>query len=625
MLDCARKECNPEPSSRENHLRTLLVLGGQNFSILHDVLEHFMFLRVLDLHNVNVTTELLDSISSLKHLRCLEFSGTEIRALPESICTLHHLQTLRISGYNYLKELPGDMSKMTSLRHLEIDFCRQLTHMPANMGELKFLQTLPILVVGKDSGCDIRELQGLNLGGELTIQNLENVMCVADAQEANLKDKPNLRKLCFSWGGNIDLQLEGNVEQTLEGLRPHQNLKRLTVEEYMGVRFPDWMSSSFLPNLIEVSVINCRRCEQLPLVSHSPFLKVLMTWGMDAVKSIGKHFSGGDDVTEGFQSLKELRLMDMLNLQEWSGFNGREVLPLLVELIVSRCPKLTMLPDLPSLKKLVLEYGNEMLLGSVANLSSLSSLCIYGFKELRSLPDGELGNLAALESLSIYGCDKLALLPEELQNLTSLSSLSINECNGLTCLRLQGLSSLQDLSIYGCQSLTSLIGGLQHLTALQSLEIHRCPELAYLPEGMQHLTSLRKLTIMNRQKLTCLPEGLRHVTTLEELVIGNYESLTALPQWIGNLSSLRILEIHDFDKLTCFPSALQLLTNLQHLEIRGCSCLTALPEWIGNLSLLRYLGIYECPQLECLPSGLQLRTNLQRLTIQGCPQLKERW
>ncbi|XP_058079963.1 putative disease resistance protein RGA1 [Magnolia sinica] len=450
LLECGYNICvliDPEPSRRANHLRTLLVLSSLHFSIPHNVLVHFMFLRVLDLNNVNVTTELLDSISSLKHLRYLELC-IGIQALPESICTLYHLQTLRLSYCDFLKELPRNMSKMTSLRHLEIDFCHQLTHMPANMGELKFLQTLPIFIVGKDSGCGIRELQGLNLGGELTIRNLQNVMCAADAQEANLKDKPNLHKLHFSWGPDINLQLEGNVEQTLEGLRPHQNLKRLTVEEYMGVRFPRWMCSSSLPNLIEVSVINCRRCEQLPPLGHLPFLKVLVIQGMDAVKSIGNHFYGGNDVTESFPSLKELAIQDMPNLEEWSGSNGR-VLPCLNQLFIRGCPKLTTLPCLPSLKELELTDGNEMLLGSVANL-------------------------AALESLSIWGCSMLVSLPEELQNLASLRSLRIDGCNGLTSLRLQGLSSLQSLSIEGCQSLTSLTGGLQHLTALHSLKIIDC-------------------------------------------------------------------------------------------------------------------------------------------------------
>ncbi|XP_058078551.1 putative disease resistance protein RGA4 [Magnolia sinica] len=427
---------------------------------------------------------------------------------------------------------------------------------------------------------------------KLDYSNLENVMRTADAREANLKEKPNLHKLYFSWGQDIDLKLAGNVEETLEDLRPHPNLKRLEVKGYMGVRFPHWMTSSLLLNLVEISLIDCRRCEQLPQLGQVPLLKVLVTRGMHAVISIGNHFYG-DNVAEGFLSLEKLSLEYMPNLEEWLGFNGK-VPPCLNELSVFECPKLTTLPCLQSLKKLMLNDSNEMLLGSVANLTSLSYLNIEYFWELRSLSgglfpnhtrlltleiwrcpkleslSGELGNLAALESLSVYHCDGLVSLSEELQNLTSLQNLNFCWCNGLTSLRLQGLSSLKHLAIEYCHSLTSLMGGLQHLTALQSLEIMGCPELASLPEDMQHLMSLRYLNIWYFDKLTCLPEGLKHVTTLQELSIGGLKSLTALPEWIGNLSSLQYLEIIECDKLGCLPSGLQLLTNLDRLIIYKC-------------------------------------------------------
>ncbi|XP_058078509.1 putative disease resistance protein RGA1 [Magnolia sinica] len=322
-----------------------------------------------------------------------------------------------------------------------------------------------------DSGRGIRELQSLDLRGELVIRNLENARCAIDAQEAKLKEKPNRSVLGFSWGHDIDVKLRESVKQTLEGLRPHPNLKKLVVEEYVGVQMPHWMSSWLLPNLVELSLINCKRCEELPQLGQLSFLLVIQ--GMDAVKSIGNHFYG-DEVTEGFPSLKVLIFKDLPNLEEWSGFNGREVLPHLDKLTVWRCPKLIMLPCLPSLKELQLMDSDEMLLGSMGNLTSLSSLLIESFEELKLLPDGllqnhtrlsmlsirrcpkleslsgELGNLAALESLTISYCRELLLLPMELQNLASLRSLWIEGCNGLTSLRLHGLSSLQRLTIFDC-------------------------------------------------------------------------------------------------------------------------------------------------------------------------------
>ncbi|XP_058079928.1 putative disease resistance protein RGA3 [Magnolia sinica] len=517
-----------------NHLRTLLVLGrSKNVSIPCELLVHFLYLRVLDLSYTNVTMESLVSIGELKHLRYLDLSETEIQALPESICSLHHLQTLSLLGCYKLTELPMDISKMTSLRHFEICSFARLTHMPANMGELKFLQTLPVFIIGKDSGCGIRELQGLNIRGNLIIQNLENVTCAADAQVANLKEKPNLHKLHFSWGQNIDLQLERIVEQTLEGLQPHPNLKRLVVEGYVGVRFPQWMSNSSLSNLIEISLINCRRCKQLPSLGQLPFLKVLEVYGMDAVKRIDNHFYG-NVITQGFPSLEKLTIKDMPNLEEWSGFNGREVFPCLEQLHVDKCDKLVSLPELQnstSLHRLTIE-----------NCNSLTSLRIQG--------------LSSLQNLAIQHCKSLTSLIGGVQHLTALESLNIDECPELASSRLEKLTSLSEW--------------LRHAITLRQLNISNCESLMALPEGIGNLSSLQWLEIEYCEKLECLPSGLQLLTNLQNLIIRGLPSLTALPEGIGNLSSLQYLWIGDCEKLECLPSGLQLLTNLQHLTIIGC-------------------------------------------------------
>ncbi|XP_058078554.1 putative disease resistance protein RGA1 [Magnolia sinica] len=488
----------PKALKKVNHLRTLLLLEGESFSIPRNHFVHFTCLRVLDLSKANVTKELLVSIGKLKQLRYLDLSYTEIAALPESICSLPHLQTLRLLWCYNLAELPRDMSKMTSLRHLEIDgYNYKLTHMPANMGELKFLQTLPIFIIGKDRGCGIKELQDLNLRGSLIIRNLENVMCRADAQEANLKEKPNLQKLHFSWGSwgqDIDLKLAGNVEETLEGLQPHPNLKRLEVEGYVGVRFPIWMSSSLLSNLVEISLFNCRRCEQLPQLGQLPLLKVLEIVGMHAVKSIGNHFYG-DNVAEGFPSLEELRLEDMPNLEEWSGFNGREVLPCLNRLSVFRCPKLTTLPCLQSLKELTLTDSNEMLLGSVANLTSLSYSMIENFKELRSLSGGLFPNHTRLLTLDIRRCPKLESVSGELGNLAALESLKFWRCPKLESVsgELGNLAALESLKFWRCPKLESVSGELGNLAALESLKFWRCPKLESVSGELGNLAALESL------------------------------------------------------------------------------------------------------------------------------------
>lgn len=63
------------------------------------------------------------------------------------------------------------------------------------MGQLTYLQTLSIFIVGQGCGCRIGELKQLNLGGELCITRLDNVGDSVDAKSANLKGKEKLISL----------------------------------------------------------------------------------------------------------------------------------------------------------------------------------------------------------------------------------------------------------------------------------------------------------------------------------------------------------------------------------------------------------------------------------------------
>ncbi|XXG50771.1 hypothetical protein AAC387_Pa02g4705 [Persea americana] len=244
-------------------------------------------------------------------------------------CKMHDL-ALDVAGDECLivKELPKDMGNMLNLRHLEIftnesliDVPRRFksfTTMPVHIGKLKCLQTLPIFIVGTSMGCRIRELKDLNLRGELFIKSLENVKDANDSKEANLKHKQNLHTLGLSWNTcDNDATVRENIEQILEGLEPHPNLKRLLLDNYTGTRFPHWTSESLLPNLNEIALVNCRRCESLPSFGQLPFLKALTICGMDAVRCIDDAFYG-NNVTSIFLLLEEFTIEDMPNSEEIS-------------------------------------------------------------------------------------------------------------------------------------------------------------------------------------------------------------------------------------------------------------------------------------------------------------------
>ncbi|XP_022768539.1 putative disease resistance protein RGA4 [Durio zibethinus] len=597
----------PELLYEATKLRTLILLlpKGDLGELPSRIFSSFRYLRVLDLSGSGIK-KLQDSISSFIFLRYLDISNTHIEYLPENVCGLCNLQVLNLSGCYNLIELPGGMAKMYRLRHLILNGCERLTKMPAWIGKLQHLQTLSMFIVGREVGQHLNQLQNLNLGGELYIRQLENVRDAAYAMEADLAAKRNIQSLTLCWENDIN-GLNGNVanndmlEEVLNHLQPHKYLKKLTIKGYQGIRLPRWMSVHKLPNISELSLINCRRCEYLPILGQLIFLKVLYLQGMDAVKNIGREFYG--DVTGTlFPSLTELTLVDFPTLESWWSFNRKEEFPSLVKLTLIKCFRLQNLPCFPSLHHLELRSCNEMVLRSASNLTSLNILIIDDFAGQLVFLENLLKNNALLMCLGISSCPKLQSIPPSLGKLIKLKSLAIR----------------------WCEELHSLPQGLQNLSSLESLEIIECPSLISLPEDIQGLRSLRSLSIENCSNLKSLPIELQFLTALEHLTIMYCSNLASLPESFQHLSNLKSLSILNCPELKCLPEGLQYVTSLQNLEIRSCHGLVALPAWVAELTSLRSLALSDCPNLTSLPIGLQSLSSLQHLSILECTTLEER-
>ncbi|XVF36521.1 hypothetical protein REPUB_Repub19eG0065100 [Reevesia pubescens] len=596
----------PEALYSATKLRSLILLlpKGDLGEVPSKVFSSFRHLRVLDLSGSGIK-RLHDSISSAIFLRYLDISSTHIENLPESICSLHNLQVLNLSGCYNLTELPSGIAKMHKLRHLMLNGCERLIIMPPWIGELEYLRTLSMFIVGKDAGQHLNELHNLNLGGELNIRQLQNVRDATEAIEANLIGKRNLQSLSLCWKSDFN-GLNENVtndkmQEVLNYLEPHQYLKKLSIRGYLGIRLPRWMNVHKLPNIIELRLISCSRCEYLPLLGQLPLLKVLYLQGMDAVKNIGAEFYG-EGTGRPFPSLKELALIDFPSLEFWWGFNRREEFPSLVKLTLRKCLRLQNMPWMPSLQHLELRSCSEMVLRSASNLTSLSILVIDDFLEQLLFLEKLLQNNPLLMSLKISSCPKLHSIPPSLGKLINLKSLAI-------C---------------WCEELHSLPEGLQNLTSLESLEIIECPSLFSLPEDIQGLRSLRSMSIENCSKLVSLPVELQFLTVLEHLTVMYCPNLASLPDSFQHLSALKGLSILNCPELKCLPKGLQYVTSMQNLEIRGCPNLMALPECIAELTSLRSLALSDCHNLTSLPTGLQSLSSLQHLSILECPTLEER-
>uniref|UniRef100_A0A2N9J2G1 R13L1/DRL21-like LRR repeat region domain-containing protein n=1 Tax=Fagus sylvatica TaxID=28930 RepID=A0A2N9J2G1_FAGSY len=583
--------------------------------------------------------ELPDSIGQLIHLRLLYVADTNIIALPKSLTKLYNLQTLRIKNCNLLKELPKDLSNLINLRHIYIDH-KFINGTPKDIGQLISLQTLPFFTVNPDAGCSLEELGHLNqLSRELDIYNLEHVRDNVEAKSANLAKNAKIYKLGFHWGVDVYRAWDGynNDEEVLEGLQPHQNLKSLTIEGYKGKKFPSWMLTgrdardglSLFDNLIEITLITCNKCEEVPTLGHLPRLKVLEINEMDNVRCIGtKFYSDGNNRNALFPTLRRLKLSSMINLVKWKNAKELttatcEVFPCLEELIIKICHLLTSAPcHFPSLNKLEISY-----------------ICSNAFENISS-------KLTTLTSLFIEGVSELGCLPEQLlQNNTSLMSLEISHCR-----ELESISRHQDVWAF--------------CTSLRSLHLWHCSKLSYIPDGLHKLISLHKLTVGNCYNLSCFPSIHGVMPLLRRLEISDCLNLISFPDLRG-FSSLSEFEISNCRELRTFPNiegfaslrklvislcgievlsiGLKSCTSLHYFKISSCPNLISIPDLRGFSSLTQ-LEILDCPKLRTFPSiegaaslrelvmslcdvevlsiGLKSCTSLQMLRIQECQNLK---
>ncbi|XP_042518513.1 putative disease resistance protein RGA3 [Macadamia integrifolia] len=251
--------------------------------------------------------------------------------------------TLNLNRCYNLKELPKELRKMVSLRHIELDECDKCIKMPIGMGRLTNLHTLKRFIVGKDVGRSIKLLKCLDLKGELTIYDLKNVTSDTEAREANLRGKQHIHNLSLEWHNpfmpcedddivkmNDVLESDiGKMDDVSEGLEPHPNLKSFSFGDFEGAKYPTWMGSSLstYKYLIELQLGPCPRLEYVPTLGELQLLRDLELCGMEKVKCIGQEFynssnNGATSCTVAFPSLKLLRLSRMPNLVEWL-----EVLP----------------------------------------------------------------------------------------------------------------------------------------------------------------------------------------------------------------------------------------------------------------------------------------------------------
>ncbi|KAM2065390.1 hypothetical protein ACFX16_028664 [Malus domestica] len=622
-FDAAKKF---QPLNGVKYLRTFLPMSLRKSNwdyvsskVPNDLLPTLKCSRAVSLAGYKNISSLLDCIGNHIHLRYIDLSYTAIKRLPYTMSSLYNLQTLLLSHCSSLVELPVDMRKLINLRHLDIGDTG-IKEMPVQMGKLKSLRTLTTYVLGTSTRSGgIVELGELpNLGGELSILNLENVVDAMDALRANLKGKKDLNEIELAWG-NEDADDSMKEKHVLERLQPSVNLVKLTIRCYGGTSFPNWLGDSSFSNIKLMRLSGFSNCWSLPPVGQLPALKELYIEEMKSVMSIGAEFYGvnGTCLIQPFRSLERLEFRRIPEWEEWLPSPGRGQcpdFPCLEELVLVDCPKLRgNLPDhLPCLKKLrVSDCG--VLHERATRSRWIPWSLIVNTESLRQ----------SLQDLQISGCPGLSSLLET-ESLSSLFTLGIRIFSRTDCLQPHLSSRLQKLTLRNCGSLLSFPrNGLP--TTLKSLDIDYCRRLEFLShEMMAKLTSLQDLALYKScDSLRSFPLGV--FPKLSSLYIQGCKNLEFLSIGEGadveNLTHLDSLSIYHCPNLVSFPHGGLPTPNLASFTVGGCENLKLLPDRMHTLTALRHLWIYGIPNVESFAEG-GLPPNLQSFGISGCEKLR---
>ncbi|KAM3733832.1 hypothetical protein ACB098_11G167900 [Castanea mollissima] len=606
-------------------LRTFLPLGFSNTSqcsalskIVSDKWLPFLkHLRVLSFA-CHVITDLPETLGKLIHLRYLDLSQTSIKQLPSSICSLYNLQTLLLASCIELTELPANFGNLINLRHLDVSETN-LREMPLEFGRLKSLQVLTDFFVSRNSGPKISELGKLAHLRTISISRVQNVVDATDASEADLKSKHYLNELAFTWTSNThEVQNEIDI---LDNLQPHKNLKKLTIENYGGSRFPNWLGDAIFSNMVFLCLSKCKICTSLPPLGHLSSLQGLYIIEMEGLKRLDSGFYGnGHFGVKPFRSLRTLLFEELPSWTHWIHLaNEGEHFPSLQQLHIRGCPKLigTLPKHLRSLKEMKLHHldslttlSQELFEGN----SSFQRLEIVNCPSLSSFPGGD--SLNNVKKILICDCQNLKpfLLEHTMHPFRALESLQImRSCDSLQSLPLGLFTKLQDLHIEDCRNLKALsIPNNLHLdlTFLRKMKFKDCPNLEFFPEKGLPTPNLQSLLITNCNNLMPQKEwGLHRMVSLTCFEIeGGCSNLELFPEEGLLPNTLTSLRISRLPHLKFIGQGLQHLTLLGKLEINCCEKLELMPEE-GLPASLFSLHIQNCSLLAdpCQKDGTKKR------------------
>ncbi|XP_044462555.1 putative disease resistance protein At3g14460 [Mangifera indica] len=390
------------------------------------------YIRICQILNLRfLVEEIFQDLIALEELQISQLGQLTTLSNNIGLQSLLSLQLLEISGCPYLKELPDNLYRLTSLKVLRIWNCPSLVS----------LTGLPSTLLG-----------------------LEIKTC-----------------------GALQFLPEGMTHESCRNKTPF-SLEYLFIEECASlVSLPrDELSGS----LKGLEIQSCCNLESLPeeMICNGSLLEILKISGCHSVKSLPKAtFQLPTTPSNIVMKLKELIISNCMNLELLP--EGLHNLTLLDYLEISDCPLRQSFPKpgLPASKIRSIRISNcrslRFLPNRMYSLQSLEELCINRCSSLVSFPEGGLP--ANLISLSILDCENLKPSSQwGLHKLTCLTEFSFGGCQELVSFPEGWLlpANLSFLHLEHLPNLKSLPKGLKNLQNLETLETWNCDSLRTVPE-----------------------------------------------------------------------------------------------------------------------------------------------
>ncbi|VAI64012.1 unnamed protein product [Triticum turgidum subsp. durum] len=565
------------------NLRTLMIFGyhdAEIANIFKDTFEEIKGLRVLFIA-ANTGNYLPNNFPNLIHLQYLKISSPfhlkEI-TLPSTLSRFYHLKFLDLNGWHGSETLPKDISRLVNLRYLH--FSKNTHSNIPEVGKMKCLHELKEFRVKKENvGFELTELGELReLGGELSIHNLETVASKVEASAAKLKNKRNLKELRLVWGAKhqtID-------DDVLDGLQPHPNLRVLGIINPGIAPCPRWLCGDISTKRLEALHLEGISWVTLPAFEQLPHLTSLTLKNIASMRVFGPGFSG---VTKrSFMHLKKIVFEDMPELVEWVGEPNSHLFSTLESIKFKDCRLLTKFPFLEcsdcftNLCELDICDGPELShFPTMPHTSSLtfirvengSSTLSYRGKYLTVEDYNSALAFQYMDKAETVTIEHVSHIPlSELQKLNSLRSLAVKRCDHMFYAELDDsvtLHSVQDLHLDElCMNGEVFSKVLKCFPALCKLSITKCNsmELLHVEDGggLWDLTMLKSFSATSN---SCL----RMFSQWPMGEVGGDHTVKPFPP------SLRKLQIFKDSSIKSM-ALLSNLTSLTHLSLADCEELT---------------------------------------------------